>query len=148
MASDGRKSGRYRKGDGELIASLAAGYSIKSAAVRASVGERTVQRRLAEPEFRDQVRDAREAFIQQTVGALAMASAQASITLSELLKADSEMARLGAARVILEQAMKYRDSDALESRIERLEVLLEQSEFPSVTPIHRKPPRKSASATY
>jgi hypothetical protein len=62
------------KGDAALIVALAGGATVRDAARRAHVGERTVYRRLDEPDFRRQVQDARAGMVAQAVGKLADAA--------------------------------------------------------------------------
>jgi HEAT repeat protein len=110
-----------QKGDPTLIAALAAGASIREAAEAAGVGERTVYRRLQDPDFKRRVTQARSAFISGAVGKLAEASIEAVATMRELLSAKSESVRLSAARAILEIGPKLREHTELEERIAALE---------------------------
>jgi hypothetical protein len=110
-----------RKGDSALVAALASGMTVKDAAESAGVGERTAHRRLEDATFRRAVGDARARMVENALGQLADASAEAVTTLRALLKADGETARLGAARSILELGTKLRESVEFEQRIARLE---------------------------
>ncbi len=116
MAGSGRKNA-----DTALVTALAGGSSVQEAAKAAGVGERTVYRRLDEPAFCHQLAEARSELIGRAVGVLARVSTAAAATLAGLLKADSESVRLGAARSILELAVKLRESEELERRIGALE---------------------------
>ena len=108
--------------DGGLTARMAAGgATVQAAADQGGVSERTAYRRLEDPAFRQRVADARAELIARAVGRLADASADAAATLRALLTAESEMARLGAARSILDLAIKLRESEELEARIRALE---------------------------
>lgn len=109
------------KGEAALIVALAGGATIRDAARRASIGERTVYRRLDEPDFRQQVQAARADMVAQAVGKLADAATKAVDTLSALLDGDSESVRLGAARAILEIGTKLRDATEFEARLAALE---------------------------
>jgi len=109
------------KGDAALIVALAGGATVRDAARRAHVGERTVYRRLDEPDFRRQVQDARADMVAQAVGKLADAATKAVETLSALLDGESESVRLGAARAILEIGTKLRDATEFETRLAALE---------------------------
>jgi hypothetical protein len=59
--------------------------------------------------------------VDAAVGKLANASTRAVRTLTNLLTAESESVRLGAARSILELGAKLRESAELEQRISELE---------------------------
>jgi len=115
-----------RKGDGLLIVALAGGATVPEAAARARVSVRTVQRRLDDPAFRQHVSEARGAMIARAVGQLADATTEAARTLRELLDAEAETVKLGAARAILEHAVKLRESAELETRIAALEERIAQ----------------------
>ena len=106
---------------GVLLAALAGGATHQEAATQAGVSERTAYRRLEDPAFRQQLAEARGALITRAVGRLARDCAAAAATLAALLKANSETARLGAARSILELAVKMRESEELEARVTALE---------------------------
>jgi len=100
---------------------LAAGLSTKQAAEQAKMGETTARRRLADPEFRRQVDEAKAATIQQVADRLSAASLKAVSTLLALLSARSEAVRLSAARAVIELAVKARETADLEARIAALE---------------------------
>jgi len=114
-----------RKGDAELIVALAAGQTIRDAAAAASLSERTVTRRLQEPAFRQEVANTRTLMLSRAVGMLADAAADAVMTLRSLLHAESDTARLGAARAILDAGPRLRESEELAARIEAIEAAVE-----------------------
>ena len=116
MAGSGRKNG-----EPALIAALAGGATVQEAARAAGVSERTVYRRLEHDTFRRQLAEARAELMARAAGALARVSTAAAATLAGLLTAASESVRLGAARSILELAVKLRESEELERRIAALE---------------------------
>jgi hypothetical protein len=113
--------GDRRNADLPLIAALAGGATIESAAARAGVSERTARRRLDEPEFRKQVDEARREMLTRAVGKLADAGTEAAETLRKLLQAESESVRLGACRAILELGTRLREAEELERRLVALE---------------------------
>lgn len=116
MAGDGR-----HKGDAALVAALAAGATVRDAAERSGVGERTVYRRLADGAFRRRVSAARAEFVDRAVGQLADAATAAVATLQALLTSPSDSVRLSAARTILETGTRLRESAELEQRLTELE---------------------------
>jgi hypothetical protein len=93
MAENGR-----RKGDDAL---LLAGKTIRDAATEARIGERTANRRLADPAFRRRVSELRAEMVAQALGRLAEGMAEVGDKLRELLNAESESVRLGACRALL-----------------------------------------------
>jgi transposase-like protein len=116
VAGSGRKNA-----DPALIVALAGGCTVEDAARQVGVGETTIYRRLAEPEFRQQVDEARREMLTRAVGKLADAGTEAATTLRLLLTAESETVRLGACRAILELGAKLRESEELERRIAAVE---------------------------
>lgn len=117
MAEKGNKS----KDDEPLLLALASGLSIKAAAKKAGFGERTVHKRLDDPVFCARLSAIKSQVFSQAVAKLISAGVQAAETLTDLLGAESESTRLGAARSILELGPKLRESAELEQRIATLE---------------------------
>ena len=109
------------RADAALVAALAGGSTVEDAAATASVGVATVYRRLKEADFRKWVDDARAELIAVAVARLGAASTKAVATLDGLLAADSEAVRLGAARAILDAALKWREHEDLAERVRGLE---------------------------
>lgn len=117
MAGNGRTSA-----DSVLIAALAGGATVAAAARLARVSERTVYRRLEEPEFCQQITAARADMLTRAVGGLAQASTAAVDTLAALLKPRvAATVRLGAARAILELGTRLREAEDVERRLAELE---------------------------
>ncbi len=96
MADNGRQ-----KGEAVLLLALAAGASVRDAAKKAGIGERTAYRHLDNEEFRRQLAALRSQLIDQAVGRLADAATAAADTLRELLDGEPPQVRLGAARAII-----------------------------------------------
>ena len=113
-----------RRGDSQLLAALAAGRTVEDAAHQANISQRTAFRRLADPEFQQQISQLRSRMIDEALGRLSDASAEAVETLRILLAAESENVRLGSARTILELGSRLRESVELEQRISRIEKAL------------------------
>lgn len=109
-----------------LILALARGDSVANAANAAGVSRSTVLRRLQKPDFRQQVQDARAAMVDEAMGRLSQAASAAVVTLMDLLRARSEMARLGAARTILEMLAKYREEQEVYERLVAVEELVKE----------------------
>lgn len=111
-----------RRGDSALVTALMAGQTIQAAAKSAGVSETTARRRLADPAFRAALDAARAEALERAINALSTLSVIAVATLGELMRgAESEMARLGAARAALENLLKVRELVELEGRLAELE---------------------------
>jgi len=118
-----------KKADDALLLALACGATVESAARQCRLSERTVYRRLADPEFRRRLQALRADMVQRTAGALTAAATEAVRTLLELQKATSPPGvRLGAARAVLEIGVKLREAAELEERLAALEERLAESE--------------------
>jgi hypothetical protein len=121
-------NGKEARGDAALLTALAAGATVRDAARRAGVSERTAHRRLADPDFRRRLTEARAGMVERALGQLAEGSTEAVATLRKLLKAKGDTVKLGAARTILEVGNKLRESVELQQRIAALEQRLEERE--------------------
>ncbi len=109
------------KGDDALLVALASGATVRDAAGRAGVAERTAYRRLDDPGFRRRLARARAELIDRAVGQLSDAATAAVATLRGLLDADSDNVKLGAARSILELGTRLREAAEIEGRLVELE---------------------------
>jgi hypothetical protein len=119
MSDTGNK--KWRKGNDTLALALAAGQTMRDAAALIGVCERTVARRLADPEFCQRVTELRNEMVTRAVGRLADGMVAAADTLRSLLQAEGEYIRLGAAKAILELGHKLCETMELEQRLEALE---------------------------
>jgi hypothetical protein len=114
-------AGHGRKDDEAIIFAMAAGATVAGAAEHAKVSEKTVRRRLANPDFRRRVAEARSEMLVRAVGRLSIAGVQTVDDLIALRSASSESVRLGACRALLEFLFKGNDAVILEQRIQALE---------------------------
>ena len=107
----------------ELIAlAIASGKSRAEAAEAAGVSTRTVYLKLADPAFIALVNSTRARIIGEAVGKLAGAASAAVDALASLAKAaDSDSARVSAAKAILQQLVAIRVHEELEARVTELE---------------------------
>ncbi|MGD9857215.1 MAG: hypothetical protein AB7U20_19900 [Planctomycetaceae bacterium] len=121
-----------QKREDALVLALARGESIADAARLSGWSQRTIQRRLADPDFSRQVRDARADMIGRASARLADATDAAVQTLRDLLSAESESVRLSASRSILELACRLRDSEELEARVAELEAIAHETHGPQI----------------
>ncbi|MQA01005.1 MAG: hypothetical protein GEU80_17100 [Dehalococcoidia bacterium] len=118
------RGGRSRA-DGVLVAALAAGRTMHVAAVEAGVGERTVRRRIADPEFHAALLDARAQMLDAALGRLSDAATRAVETLVDSLDAESESVRVTAATALLDRLLRVREAASIETRLAALERLMD-----------------------
>ena len=106
-----------------LLTALAFGATVENAARKAGIGERTAYRRLADPDFRARLSQARQEAVVRTSGMLTGAAVGSVKTLVDLQQDASVPAavRRGAARDVLEMAVKYRESAEMEQRVAAIE---------------------------
>jgi hypothetical protein len=111
-----------RKANHVLLTALACGATVEGAANKAGVSPATVYRRLKDPEFQRELHQLRSEMVQRMAGMLAAAGGEAVKSLLALLKETGPAAvRLGAARSVIELAVKLREVAELEPRIAALE---------------------------
>ncbi len=116
---------RRKKNEDTLLLALACGASVETAAKQCGICERSVYRRLEEPQFRSRLQELRTDMVRRAAGMLTAASSAAVTTLLSLQKDSTPAAvRLGAARAILELGIKIREMVDLETRIAALEAQL------------------------
>lgn len=107
--------------DALIVASLAAGGSYPTAASRAGVSERTVRRRLAEPEFASRVDGERSAFVERTAAQLLGGTDEAVAALRDLVRTGPPAVRVRAALGLLSAAASWRETSDVEARLGALE---------------------------
>ena len=112
--------GRSR-GDERLLSELAAGSPVEQAAKAAGLSQRTVYRRLRDSGFQRRLRAARDELVTEALGELTGSAQDAVATLKRLLDASDDRVRLTAARTILEQLLRLRETVQLEQRLSALE---------------------------
>lgn len=117
MSHRGRKTA-----DDAILIGLARGQSIRQVAKRTDVSERTINRRLQDPAFRNRLQELKEKLIDQTATRLTGIGMKAVRTLNKLM-ADGVKAevRLGAARAALALAAEWRTNQELAEQIAALE---------------------------
>ena len=116
MAGSGR-----RNADEALALALASGQTLRVAAAAVGIGERTAARRWSDAAFRRRVSELRGDMVSRGLGRMADGMTAAADVLRQLLAAESESVRLGAARSILELGNKLRESVDIEERLAALE---------------------------
>jgi len=111
-----------KRHDGPLLLALACGVSVEQAARQIKKRERSIYRRLNDPDFRRQLHGIRDDMVQRSAGMLTAAALEAVKTLLSLQSASTPPAvRLGAARAILEIGMNVREVSDLAERLAALE---------------------------
>jgi hypothetical protein len=136
---------RVRNIESVAVASLAGGSTIRDTAKVCGCSEKTIARRLKQPEFQQQVREARAALIDQALDKLTVASTEAADTLRELLKCAEPKVRLGAARTVIELGLKLRDAAEVEERIAQLEAALNAAPEEQNADEQQEPPGETGS---
>jgi hypothetical protein len=117
MAQSGR-----RKTDQALIVALSCGATVENAARQVGVSERTVFRRLKDPEFQERVAAATQDMVLRTTNMLTAASLESVKTLLRLQgQGVPYSVQLGAARAVVDLATKLREHADLSERVAALE---------------------------
>jgi Homeodomain-like domain len=130
-----------KKAEDALLLALACGATVETASRQCGLSERTIYRRLKEPDFQRKLRDVRADMLARTAAALTAAATEAVRTLLDLQKPGVQAAvRLGAARAILEIGLKLRENVDLEARI----AALEDRQVTVVAPASLPPPAAAA----
>jgi predicted transcriptional regulator len=123
MARKGRENS-----DDAVILALASGRTVRETSDETLVSQRTIFRRLGDPEFVRRVNEARAEMFSQAVGRLAAITGKAATRLEELFQSESDSVALGACRAVLELGAKLRETVELEQRIAELERRSEQKQ--------------------
>lgn len=110
------------------LAALLTEPTIARAAEKASVSESTLLRWMAEPAFKTRLRAARREVVEAAIGRLQQATATAVEALERNLTCGIPPVEVGAARTILDQAIKAVELVDLTERIEQLEQMMEHQE--------------------
>jgi hypothetical protein len=116
----GHGSKRPQREDAALAALLSES-TIEAAAKTAGVGESTLLRWIQEPDFKARYRAARRSVVEGAIGRLQQAATQAVDALTRNLTCGTPAVEVGAARSILDQAIKAVELIDLAERIEALE---------------------------
>jgi hypothetical protein len=122
MSGHGQKLSRKQE---HVISALLTQGTLADAASRAGIGEATLRRWLQRNDFQAAYRRARREAVSQAVAHLQRVSGEAVDTLRSIMNDDQKpsSARVTAARVILDMAVKAVELEDLEARIAALEAL-------------------------
>jgi hypothetical protein len=116
-------TGKLTRKQEALISALLTTPTLAAAAQTVGIGEVTAWRWLKEPTVQAAYRDARRAVVQQAITQVQQATGEAVETLRAVMQ-DPEApasARVSAARVVIETAVKAVELEDLEARITALE---------------------------
>lgn len=105
----------------KIIDALLSTSTIADAAKQAGVSEATIFRCLRDETFKNEYRNARRDVVENTVGQLQGATAQAVETLTKNLSCGNPTAEIRAAQLILETSYKGIELIDLQMRLEILE---------------------------
>lgn len=104
-----------------LALALAGGQSIEAVAEQAGLSRRTIERKLADPAFRQMVAEFRGQLIATALGWLADNMTRAAKTITALLDSPQEHIRLRAARTLITTGLRVRDSVELADQVRDLQ---------------------------
>lgn len=107
--------------DEVVRAALAVGQTYADAGAAAGVSERTVRRRMSDPDFAAEVSVRRGEHVGALAGQLMTAGTEAVAVLRACLASDNETVRLRAAQLVLTTGNSLRHAHELESRLVALE---------------------------
>jgi DNA-binding MurR/RpiR family transcriptional regulator len=116
----GHGSKRAQREDA-AIAALLSEPTIAEAATKAGISESTLLRWLQEPGFKGRCRAARRSVVESAIGRLQQAASQAVDALVKNLTCGVPAVEVGAAKSVLDQALKAVELVDLAERIEALE---------------------------
>jgi len=112
-------------GDELLLAALVKGLTQEQAGAVAGVSPRTVARRLADPQFASQLREARASIADACLGRLADAAGDAVETMRTVMNnSKSDNVKVTAARALLELFLRARQLQDVEGRLSEIENLV------------------------
>ena len=115
------RTGRRSNREDAALAALLSEKTIAEAATKAGIGESTLLRWLADAEFKARYRAARRSVVESAIGRLQRAATEAVDALSRNLTCGIPAVEVGAARSVLDQAIKAVELVDLAERIEALE---------------------------
>jgi hypothetical protein len=116
-----RDGGKRPRCEELALAALLSEPTIAAAAMKAGIGESTLLRWMAEPDFRARYRAARRQVVEGAIGRLQQAATLAVDALTRNLTCGTPAVEVGAARSILDQALKAVELVDLAERVEQLE---------------------------
>ena len=116
-----RSGGRRPQREEQAIAALLSEPTIVAAATKTGIGESTLLRWMAEPDFKARLRAARRSLVEGAIGRLQQAATMAVDALTRNLTCGIPAVEVGAAKSVLDQAVKAVELVDLAERVEALE---------------------------
>lgn len=125
-------AGKRPRREEQALAALLAESTIEAAATSCGIGERTLRRWLADPEFAKRYAEARRDVLRQGIGRLVGALPKAVQVLEDVMDGGADVGdrtipaavRVSAARVIVSGWQDAHEADGLEERIAAIEARL------------------------
>lgn len=105
----------------KIIVALLSSSTIKDAAKKAKVSERTIHRALEDAAFTTEYRAARRSVYEASLGQIHSSVGDAIKTLSNALTFDNDSVKVRAAQIILDYSAKVFEQTEIVERIEALE---------------------------
>jgi hypothetical protein len=105
----------------QVAAAIASGSSMRQAAAASGVTVRSIYNWLREPAFVARVEELRSSIVETAMGRMISNLTRAASELRRLLRDEDARVRLGAAKTVLEGAVRLREYAALEARMRALE---------------------------
>lgn len=106
--------------DSMLALALASGVPLGVAAEQAGVDRKTVQRKLATPEFKLQVDEFRSEMVTTALGVMADSLTCAARQLKDLLSDENPSVRLRACRAMITLTLKLHESEDVDRQLSEL----------------------------
>jgi hypothetical protein len=116
-----RTGGKQVRKQEQAIAALLSEPTIAMAATKVGISEPTLGRWLADPSFKARYRDARRDVVEAAIGRLQHAAAAAVDALTRNLTCGIPAVEVGAAKSVLDQAIRAVELIDLAERVEALE---------------------------
>ena len=138
MPGHGQKLSYRRE---QALSALLACSTVQEAARASRITERTLQRWLADEDFRRDLREAQRAVLADAIGEIQAATLEAVRELRAALKCDHAPTRVKAAIAIIDRALRGREIEELEARLAALEDGLRSGAWWPESELPPEPPR-------
>jgi hypothetical protein len=115
------RQARAQQRDELLLDALAEGCTHREAGQVAGCSAKTVQRMMLNDDFRAELARRRSVVLNEITGRLARITERAITTIEETLEAESPSLRFRAATSIVSMALRFREEEETERRLNRLE---------------------------
>lgn len=109
----------------KIIVALLSSSTIKEAAKKAKVSERTIHRALEDATFTAEYRAARRSVYEASLGQIQSSVGEAIKTLNDALKSENDSVKVRSAQIILDYSVKSFEQTEITERIEALEAAQE-----------------------